>query len=34
MIINVFASINNVEINGAKFETASVNRPFIKYIFK
>ena len=34
MIINVFASINNVEIDGEKFETASVNMPFIKYIFK
>ena len=34
MIINVVAYVYDVEIEGEKFEEASVNMPAIKYIFK
>ena len=34
MIINVVAYIQNVEIEGEKYENASVDMPIIKYIFK
>ena len=34
MIVNVVASILDVEIEGKKVESASVDMPIIKYIFK
>ena len=34
MIINIVSYIQNVEINGEKIESASVDIPIIKYIFK
>jgi len=34
MIVNVVASISDVEIEGKKVESASVDMPIIKYIFK
>jgi len=34
MIINVIAYIDDVEIEGEKFENASVDMPKIKYTFK
>ena len=34
MIINVIASVSNIEIEGKKVETATVDIPIIKYIFK
>ena len=34
MIINIVSYIQNVEIEGEKIESASVDIPIIKYIFK